>query len=68
MCKGLFSWTHKNKHDHRKIEVARLQELNSNSFEYNSNGFEFGLGLVWPKMLRILVELGKMVKEFMGEV
>ena len=42
-----------------KIEVARLQELNSNSFEYNSNGFELGLGLVWPKMFGVLVELGK---------
>ena len=30
--------------------MARLQELNSNSFEYNSNGFELGLGSVWPKM------------------
>ena len=33
--------------------MARLQELNSNSFEYNSNGFELGLGLVWPKNVQI---------------
>lgn len=46
-----------------KIEVARLQELNSNSFEYNLNGFELGLGLVWPKMFGFLVELGKRTKE-----
>ena len=43
--------------------MARLQELNSNSFEYNSNGFELGLGLVWPKMFRFMVELGKRTKE-----
>ena len=43
--------------------MARLQELNSNSFEYNSNGFELGLGLVWPKMFGFLVELGKRTKE-----
>ena len=54
-------------HVHRKIEVARLQELNSNSFEYNSNGFELGLGLVWPKMFKFLVELGK-VERICGKV
>ena len=43
--------------------MARLQELNSSSFEYNSNGFELGLGSVWPKMFGFLVELGKRTKE-----
>ena len=28
----------------RKIERPRLKDLNSNSFEFNSNGFELGLG------------------------
>ena len=28
----------------RKMEWARLQDKNSNSFEFNSNGFELGLG------------------------
>ena len=35
---------------------ARMQDLNSNSFEYHSNGFELGLGLVWLKMLRFKEE------------
>lgn len=42
--------------------------LISNSFEYHSNGFELGLGLVLSKMLRILVELRKVMKEFMDKV
>ena len=46
--------------------MARLQELNSNSFEYNSNGFELGLGSVWPKMFGFLVELRNMMKEYMA--
>ena len=27
----------------RKLEVARPKDMNSNSFEFNSNGFELGL-------------------------
>ena len=41
---GLFSWTHKIELGPRKMEWARLQGLNSNSFVFNSNGFELGLG------------------------
>ena len=55
-------------HVYRKIEVARLQELNSNSFEYNSNGFELGLGSVRPKMFGFLVELRNMMKKIYGNV
>ena len=46
-----------------------MKDLNSNSFEFNSNGFELGLGFLGvSKMLRILVELQKMMKEIMGKV
>ena len=41
---GLFSWSHKIELDPTKMERARLQGLNSNSFAFNSNGFELGLG------------------------
>ena len=34
----------KNKFDPRKLETARLKDINSNSFEFDSNGFELGLG------------------------
>ena len=40
----------------RKLEVARSNDKNSNSFEFDSNGFELGRGLEVTKMLRFLVE------------
>ena len=44
-------------------------ELNSTSFEFNSNECEEEVGIRYvQKMLRNLVELRKMTKEFMGRV
>ena len=40
----------------RKLERSRSNNKNSNSFEFDSNGFELGRGLEVTKMLRFLVE------------
>ena len=37
----------------RKLEVARSEDMNSNSFEFNSNGFELGLDKGRSKNVRI---------------
>ena len=51
----------------RKIERPRLQDLNSNTFEFNSNGFELRLGKrKVHKCSDFLVELRKMMKEYMA--
>ena len=46
-----------------------MKDVNSNSFEFNSNGFELGLDKrKVQKMLRISVGLRKMTKEYMARL
>ena len=48
---------------------ARMQDLNSNSFEFNWNGFELGLDKrKVQKMFEFLGELRKMMKELLDKV
>ena len=46
-----------------------MKDVNSNSFEFNSNGFELGLDKKeGPKMFGFLMELRKMAKELLARL
>ena len=66
--KGItFPDSQKNKLDPEN-KSGMMKDLDSNPFGFNSNGLSKFKVLKSPKMLGILVELGKVRKGFMGKV
>ena len=51
-----------------KIEAACLEDLNSNSFEFNSNGFELGLDKRKVQNVRIFDGAPENGKRIIGKV
>ena len=45
-----------------------MRDLNSNPFEFDSNGLNKFKVMKSPKIFGFLMELQKKIKEFMGEV
>ena len=52
----------------RKIERPRLKDLNSNTFEFNSNGFELGLDKRKVQNVRIFDGAPENGKRIIGKV
>ena len=52
---------------HQKNRRGNKESINSTSFEFNSNDLNKIEALESPTMLRILVELGRMIKELLAK-